>query len=488
MNYTKMKKIYLLLVAVVFCLSCNDWLDVQPSTQIEKEKAIESTQGFRDILIGSYIRMKSSSIYGKEMTWGAVEYLAQHWQSDGKESAEYQLSKYDYYSREAAANTGSIFNNLYRVIADVNSILDVIDERQAILKNGNFELIKGEALAIRAFCHFDLLRLFGPMPGEEIPQNKILPYIKTVSRKTNNHITYSEYTRLLISDLDEAQNYLEKVDPILKYGLNDLNLNAESSLRNADTFFAYRQMRMNYYAVIALKARVYLWLNKKTEALSNAQKVINAKDKKGESIYRLGSKAYLEAGDYSLSSEHILALNNHLLADANWQIGFSAAYTLKPKLEQYYSNTDIRMHLLWRDIVENGVRKYYLKKYQQLENSNVTGLNSWAKNAIPMIRLYEMYLITMECSSLPEATNIWNNTLSVMRDEEKIPEFNSREKLEDLLIMEYNREFYGEGQAFYAYKRLGREVIIGSMKKGDQDTYILPLPPQEFTGVNESSN
>ncbi|MDO5664976.1 MAG: RagB/SusD family nutrient uptake outer membrane protein [Bacteroidia bacterium] len=480
----KMKKIYVLILAALACVSCNDWLDVQPSTQIEKDKAIESTQGFRDILIGAYIRLKSPALYGKELTWGSVEYLAQHWETDQKETGPFQLSQYTYYEKSALSATGNMFNNLYKAIADVNGILDVIDEKQSMLVNGNYELIKGEALAIRAYCHFELLRLFGPMPGKDIPQSTILPYVKSVSRKINTHLTYAEYTKQLLADLDQAQQYLEKVDLILKYNLKELNLQSGYQLKEPDMFFAYRQMRMNYYAVLAQKARVYLWLNDKPAALENAQKVIGAKDKKGELIYALGSKGEMEAGDYSLSNEHILALTNHSLSDANWRKTQDAFYTLKPKLERYYSDTDIRLQLLWTEIVENSIRKYHSKKYVQLEKSGTDARNNWAKNAIPLIRLYEMYLIAMECSSLEEAANIWNNTLSVMRDEEKVAGFNSKEQLENLLIMEYNREFYAEGQAFYAYKRLGRETIIGSPKAANADVYVIPLPSQEFTGIN----
>lgn len=52
-------------------------------------------------------------------------------------------------------------------------------------------------------------------------------------------------------------------------------------------------------------------------------------------------------------------------------------------------------------------------------------------------------------------------------------------QLQNLLVMEYNREFYGEGQAFYAYKRLGIETIIDSNEPGSAATYVVPLPKAE---------
>lgn len=54
----------------ILCLSCNDWLDVSPSTEKDKEDILSNQAGFRSALIGAYIRMKSGGLYGKEMTWG----------------------------------------------------------------------------------------------------------------------------------------------------------------------------------------------------------------------------------------------------------------------------------------------------------------------------------------------------------------------------------------------------------------------------------
>ena len=61
----------------------------------------------------------------------------------------------------------------------------------------------------------------------------------------------------------------------------------------------------------------------------------------------------------------------------------------------------------------------------------------------------------------------------------------SQEQLNELLIKEYNREFYGEGQAFYAYKRMAAEKIYFTNEPGSKDTYVVPLPIQESVYANE---
>ena len=75
-----MKKIFVIitLMGVIFS-GCNDWLDVNPRTQVRKDVLLETQKGFRDVLTGAYIRLKNTNLYGGEMMWGAIEYLGQHW-------------------------------------------------------------------------------------------------------------------------------------------------------------------------------------------------------------------------------------------------------------------------------------------------------------------------------------------------------------------------------------------------------------------------
>ena len=134
--------------------------------------------------------------------------------------------------------------------------------------------------------------------------------------------------------------------------------------------------------------------------------------------------------------------------------------------------TDIRFTNLWEEVTEEYYKKHYLKKYRQTER-----MPEMAKNSIPLIRLYEMYLIAMECGDLAEADVLYKD-MCIARNMPQV-DIKSTEQLNKILILEYNKEFYGEGQAFYAYKRLGVEDIFYTTEKGSVDTYIVPLPLQE---------
>jgi hypothetical protein len=395
--------------------------------------------------------------------------LAQHW-TNTDDLGKY-LKAYNYEQSVVETKINSFYGNLYKVIADVNGLLNNIDARKEMFEGNNFEIIKGEALAIRAFCHFDVLRLFGPIPTN-LPEGTILPYVTTVSIVPNRLVSYNDFTTKLLADLDEAERCLEGNDPILTASIKELST---LEVAQDDNFLCDRQMRMNYYAVCALKARVQLWLGNKNEALKYAQKVIDAKDPNGNVMFRLGSATDCANGDLIFSSEHIFNLNVYNLSDFK----ISAAntfYTNSTALKYFWASetTDIRRGKMWKEVYDNywWTYYYYMTKYTQATNMPV-----WAKNSIPLFRLAEMYLIAMECGSIQNANDLYKE-VCIARDITPVT-FGSTEELSETLILEYNREFYGEGQAFYAYKRLGRSKIFGTSTVGSALIYVLPLPKAE---------
>ena len=462
-----------LLSALLMLTSCNDWLDVSPSEQKKKSEMFSKAEGFRNVLTGAYIRMKSNSLYGQEMVCGTVENLAQHWNYSSNTIGSY-LNTYNYRATVVENAMTAIYNNLFKVVADVNGLLGDIDN--GTLGDDDYNLIKGEALALRAFCHFDGLRLFGPMPTEA-GSDRVLPYVKEVTNRPNAFLTYEQFTRELMGDIDEAEACLKKVDPILKQSIAALNTPSQLT----DNFYGYRQMRMNYYAVCALKARVALWTGNKSQALEYARLVMNATSADGAKTFRLGTLNDCAGGDKVLSSEHIFNLK---VTDITSTLGAGTTYqkTQSQLRSQLYESgtTDIRFVNMWNYVYDSYWWTYYnyFVKYVQTDN-----MPSLARNVVPLIRLYEMYLIAMECSPLGEANSLY----AEMCDARNAPAvtISSQEQLKELLIKEYNREFYGEGQAFYAYKRMAAEKIYFTNEPGTKDAYVVPLPVQESVFANE---
>ena len=473
-------KIFILIAIFSLSLSgCNNWLDVRPETEVDLEDMYADQQGFQDALTGAYLDLKNDNAYGKDLTYNIIEYLAQHWDC-ASESTEEELSRYNYTHTAVQDAFENIYSQLYAAIASVNMILEQIDGKQEVFEQGMYEIIKGEALAIRAFCHFDLLRLFGPMPTQ-VSGVRILPYVTSVSLAYHEHHTYEVYTQLLENDLLLADSLLSTADPII---FTIAQEREELSIA-AENFLVKRQIRFNYYAVKALEARFYLWLGgdeNKAKAYTCAQEVIGALDEDGQPLFSLGSSSDIGSQNYVFTSEHILAIYDYQLADKaedmfTMESPFSKERDIVVPDLYAAGTTDIRFQIWQEYTAENGAKSFTIKKYHQDKTVDEGDINQ-----IPLIRLAEMYFIAMECGTLAEADALYE-TFCLSRD---IPllEIRSENQLKDILLDEYNKEFYGEGQAFYAFKRLAVENILWAQDPGNAETYVVPLPLNEVNYNN----
>ncbi|MFR7810217.1 MAG: RagB/SusD family nutrient uptake outer membrane protein [Butyricimonas faecihominis] len=112
-------------------------------------------------------------------------------------------------------------------------------------------LVEGEALALRAFLHFDLLRGFAPSykMGANDPG---IPYVKEATNQVVMRSTVAATLDLILGDLKKAQELLRPVDPIGpsfgEYEEED-EYSADDYVTD-DGFWLYRKSRF-YYGVTA---------------------------------------------------------------------------------------------------------------------------------------------------------------------------------------------------------------------------------------------
>jgi hypothetical protein len=450
---------YLLIFVCLTFTACNDWLDVQPKTEFEQNKMFETEKGFQDVLIGAYINLKGNDMYGENLSMGVIEFLAQHWKGASPKSTKDYFFKYDYENTGVKSVMSGIYAKMYNTIANINLILKYIDAKKDVFSKGMYELIKGEALAIRAYCHFEILRLFGPVPSATTTGMNI-PYVKTLSKEYHPLHSYTEYTKLLQEDLDKAEIYLKKIDPIASGKL------ASSTLR---------KLRMNYYAVLGTKARFYLWTQKKDSAYKYAKKIITNNDNN----FELGGSTDLVAKDYNLKKEHILSLTIRKFDDIvkRFNLSFKGdkTYTLTKTFiqkEVYENNSlDIRYNGYWFSDKTENENVVTTTKYLKKNNKQTIGY-------IPLMRLYEMYLIAIE--SAPTLTES-NALFTKIRNARGMTAFNLiSENIQQEVIKEYRKEFYAEGLMFYTYKRLYIKNMLGGNKVMTEKDYVIPLPDTEI--------
>jgi hypothetical protein len=488
------KKIFYIGIIVSFlCLSCNDWLDVKPRTRVDQNDFFTKEKGFKDALTGCYIQLNGTNLYGLRMTITDLEYLAQHWVLNGtRHEGPIELRDFNYagdYPRNAIK---SIYGALYNVIANANSLLAALDEHGDVINSGDVRgVIKAEALAIRAFCHFDALRLFGQMPRNGT-RRVALPYALEVTRDLILYYSFEQFTALLLQDLDAAEELFALHDPVMQYNLEELDMtNLMAPIQLDDDYFAFRRCHFNYLGVKALKARVYMYMgtdDARAKAHEHATAVIEATDRAGRPAVSLAGGADFARENFTLPSECIVALSNFDLKNTVDGLFSATGLNIESpgRLDgDLFAGRDRSVNNRYLNVWDqtNLEYGYYVRpvitKYRQSSLSFTATQLATQQQEIPLLRLSEMYLIAMETADPVEANALYK-TYMLARNEIITTDL-TPDQLQAEILAEYRREFFAEGQMFFTYKRLGTAKLLW---KGDrevtEDDYIVPLPDTEM--------
>lgn len=456
-----MKKYISRIVAVAFCIfsySCNEWLTIQPKTELTAEDMFKTKGGFRDALIGSYIEMGKCYKIEAGITSGFIEHIACQWQGVVKDSKEdlMNMHEYEYLDKDIT----DVFKTLYASITGFNLLLEYIEN--GVLDEFLYKETKAQALAARAYLHFDLIRLWGPMPQARDNTKRYLPYVTKLQITPYNYETYDDYMAKLLADLDMAEQ-------LLAYKKGDVN--GEMSAANVPY--------IKYNGILALQARVALWMGLKEKARNYAMKIYAPQDLVTTNPYRLATIVDVNNGDYNFSTEHIFHHKINSRTTNNLENLITYPEYLRDELFAN-SPTDIR-YLLWKEkaYVEGQLPSMKIKKYDAPAKD--LGDKTEAVISVPYIRLAEIYLILIETLETDEANEVYKK-LCEARNCTYVPFLGTQR--EDLLIREYRREFVAEGQLFFAYKRLGVKYMPGCANiVSGVPAYVLPLPKRE-TDVN----
>ncbi len=502
------------LVLLALTTGCDDWLDVQGENTEKEEDQFESYKGFRDALTGCYMQMASESIYGLRMTMTDLEGMAAQWyisSSHEDQNPEAWQMHYHLWTQDEALDVmEDIYSGLYNTIAQANVIIRHYQEDgERVIPNTAYrQCIGGEAYGIRAYCHLDVLRLFGQLPAGAIEtlgggQTVRLPYSKvTSSSDAAAYYDYDAFCNLIEADIDSALLLLKDNDPVTEYGFDQLNYVQGSSAGTGDvlddSYWYYRQSRMNYYAVLALKCRFLLYVNRTDEAHALALEIINATHTDGTPVRTLSGSADLSAGFFGCPGECFFYLskydiltsaNAYLVGGNSTQLRVNHYYLTNQMLTTLYASVQSttgshnRYNKIWNRTVRDmsGNAHAALKKYWYDEtDDNVVRYAMTRAQIIPMLRLSEIYLIAIETSATAEEANEYYTAYEAGCDVLLPRTYQSMNLIRAEVLNEYRREFIGEGQMFFQYKRRGSVNMMNNPSRMTADDYIIPLPSTEY--------
>lgn len=496
--------------------SCNDWLDVEPSTEVDRNELFMNEEGFADAMSGIYANMTSDNLYGKNLTWYAMELIGGGATCMYGNNANYQgyyfHPKADYHM-ESLRNSfvDAIWNEGYNTIANVNSILEGIEENKGLFTGDDYSIFRGEALGLRAFLHFDLLRLFGEA-GTVNPDAKAIPYVNELTSGVYPLLTVRQCAQAILADLNEAKTLL-KDDPIVtagaasKYVCSQVTGNATYRTRYNIYDWHNRRFHFNYYAVIATMARVYQWIDDTSNALACAKEVIAAQEEKfpwvnPTLVANVASTSQYVSRDRTFSTEQLFALNITTMEDKMDGIMIEKEFS--------FSGVDGNIEGIDTDCFDPATRaqdpRYaYLRKSYSLygtefsisskyykDNDYNNSYSPWSANRLPIIRVSELYYIAAECEPDLQTAIGYLETVRQNRGMASYPlSVGSRGELQQEIEKEYRKEFIAEGQLFY-YKKRHNEIIV--TKSAYSENYItpefftMPIPDDENTYGGRNSN
>jgi hypothetical protein len=491
---------YALLLLLVLPCSCETWIDVRPSDRVSERMLFESRDGFLKALNGVYTGLTDRAIYGR-MTLGPLELMGQYFQGNGNFNGAF--SQYRYTANDVTINAfANYWTRAYFLVVNCNIIIDQCGEANPLLPGIWHGLVKGEALALRAFLHLDLLRLYGPVYPIDKDKESI-PYVTNSNLEVTPLATAEKVIENVIADLTEALRLLKDSDPIFTNGV------ANSSSSDGDNSLRYRQYRMNYYAAKAVLARAYLYSGNRTAAYEHATGIIAEVQVPDGQIFPFITAAaatdvtnpdrvfspevmfaaydqHVESGIFNQLYLPLLATNDLLTFPFQ---NHSTLYT--GRLSELYSdNSDVRYRTWWGvdTTTDANSRFNYFRKYENVP-SNTT--SNRFRTMIPLVRLSEMYLIAAECDPTLAGADTWINTLREKRACSSLLASSTETERMTNVTAEFRREFLGEGQMFYFYKRLAVEILpdaaqwqTGRTITMNLQQYVVPLPDNEINQRN----
>ncbi len=479
-----MKKIiYTMIIAcTTLFASCDSWLEVKPYDQIAEGELQKSEEGYQKMLNGIYIDLNSDALYGQTLSVEMIEVMGGAYTigTDNSVWGNYKdLSSYQYNTEYWRNRLDQTWNKAYALILNCNKILETIDGNKNLFTDGSYYIIKGEALALRAMLHFDMLRLFGPVYSKD-SDKKAIPYYTKQTNSPEPILTAQEVMEKITTDYEDALNYLAN-DPVKTEGTM-----MSSTEDGSSNFLRYRALRLNYYAVEALMARAYLYMGNKIEAFKYATDVIKTAD---QNIFPFVDKNLVIGSpadpDRIFSSEVLFALTNTSRGTIHKNFFdpsrlpnyvFRMDDSMMSNLVYGGAATtggyqdDYRYRACW---MATGSNRYFYKYSDMVANGSIQN------TMIPMVRLGEMFLIAAESQSGDLKAGV--QYVNALRRNRGVASLTTLTP--DLLKYEYIRELFGEGQLFFLYKRLNSDIITSATSsknpKASDLIFVVPLPDTE---------
>lgn len=477
---------YICLFVTALCLvSCDSFLNMQPTDSANADEAIATVQDVQVAINGIMRAMTADVYYGRNiMLYADAKGGDLTIISNGNGLSDF----YTFDHSPVRGSYSSFWSHIYYCIMQVNNLLESINHLEAEGKNG-FESYKGQALTLRALFYFDLVRLYG-LPYNYKPSSLGVPRIMQTLDASAQPIraTVAENYADICRDLQEAELLLA----------NDITP---------------KRGYIGYYANLALQARVALYMENYELALEKAEMIIANK-----MFYRLyNNDEWAKSWSQQFGDESIL----ELCIDSENDLGTSSLgiYHLSGVLamgvvaryvaSEYYlkhlaeDSLDVRWEVMADDEKSMvGARRLgACLKYIGGPDMQGDGKPTMTATNIKIIRLSEVYLIAAEAALQSGDKGKAADYLNFIRSRAPMLQPATADNITlDMILNERSKELYGEGQRFFDRIRCNQTIeynddfqnvpVTRRGKTIDRTYYgiVLPISQDELNANPAMSN
>jgi hypothetical protein len=422
--YKRDYRIYFLvaLVALLSLSGCKKWLDTEAPLQVDENTVFSNEQGFREVLNGVYLQMGNQSMYGRDLSFGLIAILGRSYDttiSSAIGDLFYQGARYNFQDPALKQTFKSIWDSTYLCIANLNNLLANVDTRQDVFTGNNYNTIKGEALGLRAFLHFELLRMFAPSPAAAGLNAPAIPFVSQLSPYVVPVSTTGAVIEACIADLRSAESLLSQADMTTS--------------------------RFTHWAVKGLLARVSLYKGDLPGAQAYALAVINSNKFPLVTVNT----------DLLFTKEHLFSLYSSTKISSQY---YKSVLNINPPLG-FTTQNQTALYVTGGGATSDWRRAFVDPTTGVAIGNTISPRKYYATNAnvLPMMRVSEMYYIAAECATEALDSLKATDLLDSIRVHRNIPKYTlaalKTDSLKVEIRKEYQKEFLGEGQMFYFYKR-----------------------------------
>lgn len=402
----------------------NDWLDLEPTTKVPSDTAIENLTGMEASLNGIYDLMRNAYYYsGRMMYYGDVTGDDAQAIETGKRTSSYYFLNY---TKDNGPSTH--WSYAYKIIQDCNIILGSCDKLEINEDDeDDFNDLKGQALALRGMALFDLTRFFGYPYAKDNGASLGVPIVKEISDTESkpSRSTVAECYEAIINDLKDASELLSG---------------------------SFNKGKINKWATLALLSRAYLYMEDNTNALATAEAAIKGAEGKKYALWTNEEypNAWEKEYEKSAPGEYLFELVN-LTVDGvgkenisylTWEDGYDDYCLTSSFYEVMKEDPDDIRNTAY--VIGKKAKRAYINKFLP------QGDKAREDASIHVLRLSEVYLIAAEA-----AVKLNNNDKAVKYLDAIVNRANPEKTVKgktitlDDVLLERRKELFGEGHRMF---------------------------------------